>query len=280
MESTVATSAVPVASGSEPLSNPANVGTAGVRARAATPPPRKVAVTTPSVTPPAKLAKLDAALLRASFIRKVYGILSAQLAMTVMVATVCTFSQTVRGLILKTQLGGWFNLLVYFPTLACLLGLQFKKDSYPTNYWLLAGFTFCISLNVGVVCSILHSAGLGIVIVQATSITTAIFFGLTAYALHSGRDFSYMKSFLACSLWGMVFGGFLSVFLGIAVVDSALAWFGAIVFCGYILYDTDRLATKLGYDDYIVAACELYLDIINLFMYILKILLRNKKGKK
>ena len=47
---------------------------------------------------------------------------------------------------------------------------------------------------------------------------------------------------------------------------------GALLFSGYILYDTSVILHKLGPDDYIVAAINLYLDIVNLFLYLLQIL--------
>jgi len=200
--------------------------------------------------------------------RKVYSLLSAQLAWTVIVAVVCTFSQAVRSLLLRTQLGGCLNTLVYWPTFACLFGLRWKKDECPANYVLLGCLTLCISLDVGMACAILYREGLSMLIVQAASITTAMLLCLTAYALYSGADFSFLTAFLACSVWGLVIGRFLYLLLGTHVMDSALAWFGAAVFSGYILYDTNRVANKIGYDDYIVGTAELYLDILNFFLHI------------
>lgn len=45
----------------------------------------------------------------------------------------------------------------------------------------------------------------------------------------------------------------------------------AIIFCGYIIYDTDNLIKRYSYDEYIWAAVALYLDIINLFLALLTI---------
>lgn len=45
----------------------------------------------------------------------------------------------------------------------------------------------------------------------------------------------------------------------------------AIIFCGYIVYDTDNLIKRYTYDDYIWAAVSLYLDIINLFLALLTV---------
>ena len=47
---------------------------------------------------------------------------------------------------------------------------------------------------------------------------------------------------------------------------------GALVFSGYIIYDTDNLIKRFTYDEYILASAALYLDILNLFLSILRIL--------
>ena len=47
---------------------------------------------------------------------------------------------------------------------------------------------------------------------------------------------------------------------------------GALIFIGYILYDTSNLIHVHGPDDYIIATVSLYLDIINLFLYLLQLL--------
>lgn len=45
----------------------------------------------------------------------------------------------------------------------------------------------------------------------------------------------------------------------------------SVIFCGYIVYDTDNLIKRYTYDEYIWAAVSLYLDIINLFLSLLTI---------
>lgn len=47
---------------------------------------------------------------------------------------------------------------------------------------------------------------------------------------------------------------------------------GAIIFAGYIVYDTDNLIKRFTYDEYIWASVNLYLDILNLFLTILRML--------
>ena len=48
--------------------------------------------------------------------------------------------------------------------------------------------------------------------------------------------------------------------------------FGAILFCGFIIYDTNNIMRRFGVDDWLIAAIELYLDVINLFLFLLQLL--------
>jgi len=46
----------------------------------------------------------------------------------------------------------------------------------------------------------------------------------------------------------------------------------SLIFCGYIIYDTDNIIKRYTYDEYIWAAVSLYLDVINLFLSLLQVL--------
>lgn len=47
---------------------------------------------------------------------------------------------------------------------------------------------------------------------------------------------------------------------------------GILVFCGYIVHDTDELIKRYEYDEYILAAIDLYLDILNLFLKLVEVM--------
>ena len=47
---------------------------------------------------------------------------------------------------------------------------------------------------------------------------------------------------------------------------------GAVLFCGFILFDTYMIMHHLSTEEYVIAAVDLYLDLINLFIYMLRIL--------
>jgi len=64
----------------------------------------------------------------------------------------------------------------------------------------------------------------------------------------------------------------MQVFVGGEITDTLMAVFGALLFSGFIVFDTQMIMKRVSPEEYIVATIELYLDIINLFIEILKIM--------
>jgi hypothetical protein len=216
--------------------------------------------------------------LRAGFVKKVYGILGAQLVLTALVCAFMSLVAPVREACLAMAGGiGYtvFSIAIFVPLVCVLCALHSKKHTYPANYYLLVAFTLIMSLNVGFVCAVFSAAGLGVLIIESLVITISLVGGLTIYVVWSDKDFSFMYGFLFASLCGMVCVGFLGLFIPALTNGILYPACGAVLFSGYVVYDTWKITKVFGYDDYIPAAIELYLDIINLFLYILQILARS-----
>lgn len=64
----------------------------------------------------------------------------------------------------------------------------------------------------------------------------------------------------------------LQLFFYSETIELVFAAAGALLFCGFIIYDTHLLMHKLSPEEYILAAINLYLDIINLFLHLLRLL--------
>jgi len=82
-------------------------------------------------------------------------------------------------------------------------------------------------------------------------------------------------------LFGLTCFGFLSAIfpsLRMGVAGMMYSAGGALIFCGYIVFDTWRILHQIQPDDYVEAAIQLYLDIVNLFLHILEILLKLAKN--
>lgn len=107
---------------------------------------------------------------------------------------------------------------------------------------------------------------------DAFLLTGAAFTGLTGYVFITKKDFSYLGASLSIGLW-VVFGAILlSMFLHSAVLELAIASVGVLLFAGYILYDTSRILQDREERDPVGAALRLFLDVVNMFLFLLRIL--------
>jgi hypothetical protein len=216
---------------------------------------------------------------RLGFLRKVYGILAAQIALTVVICGLFMAVGPLRSFVIAAN--GLLTLVGFFGGLASLFALMGAKDSFPLNMQLLALFTVCESLLVGTVCAQYAAAGLGYLVLEALVLTLAIFTGLTLYCFVSKKDFSFMGGGLFAGLICLLGASFINIIFGFTGGKSTglaflISWGGAMLFTLFILYDTSILMLKLSPDEYIVAAINLYLDALNLFLYILQILSSNR----
>jgi len=209
-------------------------------------------------------------IIRAGFIRKVYSILSIQLVVTAITAATFMLHDGTREYVLHTP--SMFYAAMFLP-LGFIMALYCYKNKHPHNMYILGGFTLCEAYTVGVICAMYQANGMGLIVLQALMLTAAIFISLSAYTLTSKKDFTFLGAGLSAGLIVLIFWGLLNMFfpfnMGFRMVFSLL---GALLFAGYILYDTSQIMHNLGPDDYIEASISLYLDIINLFLYLLEFL--------
>ncbi len=106
-------------------------------------------------------------------------------------------------------------------------------------------------------------------VLSAALMTTAVTLALTAYVHRTGRDFSRMRGFLFAGLVVVLLASLGALFVpAMQVGVSAMA---ALLFAGFILFDTSRLV-RGEEDNYVMAACSMYLNVLNLFLSILQLL--------
>ncbi|KAJ3501471.1 hypothetical protein NLJ89_g9321 [Agrocybe chaxingu] len=113
----------------------------------------------------------------------------------------------------------------------------------------------------------------GDIVLKALLITLGVFIGLTLFTFQSKYDFSGMGPFLFGALMALVMTSFIGIFFPFGrTFDLVYASFGCLLFSGYIVYDTYTINKRLSPDEYIMGAISLYLDFINLFLNILRLL--------
>ena len=101
--------------------------------------------------------------------------------------------------------------------------------------------------------------------------TGAIFLGLSAYALTTRRDFSFMGGFLFVGMLVVLGASLANIFLHIPAMSLAMSALVVMLMSGFILYDTSRMVHG-GVDNYILATINLYMNIFNLFINLLQLL--------
>jgi modulator of FtsH protease len=106
---------------------------------------------------------------------------------------------------------------------------------------------------------------------DAFLLTAAAFTGLSGYTLVTKRDFSNLGAALSIGLFVLIGASLLGFFVHAEVFHLAVASVGVLLFAGYILYDTSRIMRE-GEDDAVGAALRLFLDILNMFLLLLRIL--------
>uniref|UniRef100_G3MNV2 Transmembrane BAX inhibitor motif-containing protein 4 n=1 Tax=Amblyomma maculatum TaxID=34609 RepID=G3MNV2_AMBMU len=202
---------------------------------------------------------------RLGFLRKVYGILSAQLLVTTVIAAFGMFTPAVKLYISQNQ---WMVMGAFLMSMALLLALMVKRRETPTNYFLLTAFTFVQAFTVAVVVTFYDQMA----VLQAFLLTMGVTGGLTLYTFQSKRDFSTWGAGLYAFLMVLLMGSLLQFFLTSSHLEFVLSLGGAVLFSFFIIFDTHMLMHRVSPEEYIMATIELYLDIINLFLHILRII--------
>ena len=210
--------------------------------------------------------------MRVGFIRKVYSILAFQLLMTASFTSYVCFSDPAA---LWLQQNLWFMILCCFGAIVTMYALGCYPSiarSVPTNYVLLLIFTACQTVMVATICSIYERRS----VFMAAVLTATVVVALTIYAFTTESDFTICGGFLFALVAVLLVASIMAIFIRNRYLQLAISVLAVLVFSIYILYDTQLIignqSRKLSVDDYIFAAMMLYIDIIQLFLEILKLL--------
>ncbi|RCV38715.1 hypothetical protein SETIT_8G164500v2 [Setaria italica] len=215
-----------------------------------------------------KVAEEEDPRLRWAFVRKVYAILSLQFAVTAAVSVAaCLVRAVPRFFTSGPPAAVWpvFIVILVSP-LVVMFPMMKYREKHPRNLVLLGVFTLCCSLSIAVT----TSSSVGRVVLQSAILTAAAVLGLTLFtfwAVKKGYDFTFMFPFLFTCLNVLLVYLIIQVFFPLGRVGITIYGFLAtIVFSGFIIFDTHMLLKRHTYNEYVVAAISLYLDVINLFM--------------
>lgn len=154
-----------------------------------------------------------------------------------------------------------------------LIMVQRSAREYPKNLILTLLFTFVMGVAIAPGMYLAERAVPGVV-TQAGLLTFAAFGALSLYAVFSRRDFSAWGAFFFVGLIVLLVASVLNIFFQSVAIGLFLSAIGVFVFSGLLVFDTWRIVRSgaYGQDDYVFAAVTIYLDLLNLFMFILSLL--------
>ena len=220
-------------------------------------------------------------LVRKGFIVKTYGILLTQLALTCAFIAI-TFIPGVKEIIGKDVFNSpvlvTFLIIFIIVTITVVIVFSCCRETartVPINYILLFAFTLSMSFYCLLLCSLYDTE----LVLSAGLLTFGATVGLTFYAVKAKTDYTYCGAFLFALLFILILSFCLFFWVGYYVF---VLFLGILVYSLYIIYDTQLIIGNKTFsynvDDYCLAALNLYIDIIYMFIKILQ-LLAYLKGK-
>ncbi|MBD1388556.1 Bax inhibitor-1/YccA family protein [Neiella sp. HB171785] len=181
------------------------------------------------------------------------------------------FSTVTAGVSMAMNLSHMVALVMMLVAFGLLFVVNKKADSASGLGWIFA-FTGLMGASLGPMLNAYAALPNGpSLIMQALGGTALIFFALSAYAMSSKKDFSFMGGFLMVGLVVAIVASIANIFLQIPAMSLAISAGMVLIMSGLILFDTSRIING-GETNYIRATVALYLDVFNLFVHLLHLL--------
>ncbi len=213
---------------------------------------------------------------------KVYGLMSVGMLLTGGVAWAVGTNEAMVSAIFMTPLK-WvvmFAPLIMVFALSAMIG-RLSQAAAQLFFYVYAAL---VGLSLAFIFAVYTSAS----IAQTFLVTAIAFAGLSLYGYTTKRSLSAMGSFMIMGLIGLIVASIVNIFLASSALSFAISVIGVIIFAGLTAWDTQRI--KLDYIQHaqmgdsewlgksaIMGALTLYLDFINMFMFLLQFLGNNRE---
>lgn len=212
----------------------------------------------------------------------IYNYMSSGILLTGIVALLAFTS----GMAATIYTGGILRWIVALSPLAVVFAMSFgaNKFSQGTLQMLFWGFAILMGLSLSSIFLVYTGASIAVTFFA----TAAAFAGLSLFGYTTKKDISGWGSFLIMGVIGLIVASLINIFVGSPVLHFAISFIGVLIFAGLTAYDTQRLkreylaisqakmtnpgvaaAYPLG-KMVIMGALSLYLDFINMFMFLLQ----------
>jgi hypothetical protein len=227
----------------------------------------------------ARAAQIDEGL--RAHMNKVYGLMSVGMLLTGAVAWAVGTSPELTSIFrdpttMRPNILGW---VVMFAPLVMVFAFGALINRLSTAAAQL--FFYAYAAVMGLSLSWIFSVFTGVSIAQTFFVTAGAFAGLSLYGYTTKRDLSGMGTFLMMGLIGLIIASIVNIFLGSSALHFAITVIGLLIFAGLTAYDTQSIKNEYiehaTYGDQewlgkaaIMGALRLYLDFINMFMFLLQ----------
>ena len=217
----------------------------------------------------ARAAEIDVGL--RAYMQKVFGLMAGGTAVTGLVS----YFGAASGLYLQIAQTPLIWVVVFAPlAFAFFFGMRINAMRASTAQALFWVFSALMGLSLSYIFLRYTETS----IARTFFIAAATFAGMALYGYTTKRDLSAIGSFLIMGLFGLIIAMVINIFLQSSALSFAVSAIGVLIFSGLTAYDTQKIkemyfegdATDVAGRKAIMGALTLYLDFINLFMFLLQ----------
>lgn len=218
-----------------------------------------------------------------SYMLKIYNYMASALALTGITALFAANSPAVLSALYKMtetgQMAGMTGLgwLVAFAPLGMVLWMSLGINRMSTATLQVSFWSFAVLMGLSLTSIFLMYTGESIA--RAFFISAGMFGGMSLYGYTTKKDLSGWGSFLMMGLIGLIIASIVNIFLQSSALMFATSVIGVLIFVGLTAYDTQRIkamyyqvagSAEAMAKASIMGALSLYMDFINIFIYILR----------
>uniref|UniRef100_A0A6Q2XKN2 Glutamate receptor, ionotropic, N-methyl D-aspartate-associated protein 1b (glutamate binding) n=1 Tax=Esox lucius TaxID=8010 RepID=A0A6Q2XKN2_ESOLU len=204
----------------------------------------------------------------------VFLVLTVQLLVTFSFVTVFTFVESIKVFVKAHTWTYFVSYAVFFVSLISISCCGEFRRKHPWN--LISILTLAMSYMVGMIASFYDTDS----VIMAVGITALVCFTVVIFSLQTKYDFTSCHGVLFVCLIVLIVFSILCIFIRNKILDLVYASLGALLFTCFLAVDTQMLLGNkemaLSPEDYVFASLSLYTDIINIFLYILAIVVRSR----
>jgi len=211
-----------------------------------------------------------------SFFQKVYGWMFLGLAISGAVALLVASTPVIFNAIFSNII---ILIGIVIVELALVIGLSWLIKRIPANLAVIMFLLYSAvtGLTLSVIFLLYTIESIGVVFF----ITATMFGAISLYGFFTKRDLTGLGPILFMGLIGLIIASLVNLFLNNSVLDYVLSFIGVAIFTGLTAYDTQKIrqgniigneGTEEDIKESVIGALRLYLDFVNLFLDLLRLL--------